>query len=173
MGVDVDWVTDPLGGRLTLHKKGQLISESGHPPIALADPLEMTWAMFRAFEMFGDYFRVSSQSWSMIVAEMESQGMLDGAGISCEKMHNGQPVTPGEIDCALRGAGIQPRLTTDELKVVTAANPFERMARNTPLKAEVETGADAKIARFPSLWAKWLCYMERAAALGEGFRVTV
>jgi hypothetical protein len=111
----------------------------------------------------------------MIIAEMEIQRMLDGLGVPSEKMSNNRAVTPEEIAGALQVADVQLRTTPEERGVVSAANTVELLKRKVPLPPQVEmdTAVDSKIAGFPYLWPKWLCYMERAGALGGGFRVDV
>lgn len=110
----------------------------------------------------------------MIVAEMERQGLLDGEGIASGKMFDGSPVTPPEIEGALSSAELQPRTTEDEAVVIGSAVRVERAIRaHLPPDVEMITHVDGKARSFPVLWVRWLCYMERAAALGGGFWVDV
>jgi len=171
MGADVTWINQPLDGRISTDIQEGLATHYLQPDPPDREPWEGINRSFQFAASFGSYFRADGQTWSMIVAEMEQQGMLDGQGIPSARLFNNTPITPAEITGALATLGeVLPTMTNKEAATVAEVSTTEMAARALgTTEGKVDTYLEAKVAEFPLNWVRWLCFMERAASLGGGF----
>jgi len=160
MGADVYWNKSPLNGEVgdaEIEAVMRWAKPQGDNPKAAA-ALHSDWGIaihaaliFRVAEGLGHYFRANMHNWPDIVAEMRWRRMLGDDVIPAVRVEgngNGKPVTPEQIFKAL-DADTHPILP---LLTISAD--------------------DNEASSIPGLWVRWLCFMERAAELGDGFTVS-
>lgn len=159
MGADVYWNTPPLGGEVGDDEIDAVMEwaapEGDDPEAAGRTRWGMTMALalsFRVAEGLGHYFRANMDNWSNITAEMRMRGMLGDDLIPEEAVRGnpGIPVTKKQIWEAFDAD------THPVLPLLISGPP-------------IYMGSDQF--GIPGLWVRWLCFMERAAELGGGFRV--
>jgi hypothetical protein len=161
MGADIYWNTPPLGGEVgddEIDAAMEWAKPEGDNPEAAA-ALHSVWGVqitaalvFRVAEGLGHYFRANMDNWSNITAEMHMRGMIGDDLIPEEAVRGnpGIPVTKKQIWKAFDAD------THPILPLLTSEPPFYM-------------GSDQF--GIPGLWVRRLCFMERAAELGDGFRV--